>query len=257
MKKLIYITLIVGVCLLLFSLIKKERTYIFEEHFDGTALNETYWNYELGDGCPKKCGWGNNERQKYTKQNAQVKDGHLVITATKEGDHYYSARLTTKNKVEFQYGTVEVRAKLPKGKGLWPAIWMLGHDINEKGWPLCGEIDIMEYVGREPNTTFSTLHTKDSHGNSKNSKKTVIQDLEQGFHIFKLNWSQDKMDFFVDDELHYTFKAEERTEAVWPFDKPFFLILNLAVGGNFGGPEVDDSIFPREFVVDYVKVYQD
>ncbi|HRV54040.1 MAG TPA: glycoside hydrolase family 16 protein [Mangrovimonas sp.] len=256
MKKLAFI-LGIAIVLLFSSCSKNGPKIVFEENFDGTSLNENVWNYELGNGCPNKCGFGNNERQTYTKQNAQVEDGYLTITATKEGDNYYSARLNTKDKIEFQYGTVEVRAQLPTGKGMWPAVWMLGHDISEKGWPLCGEIDIMEYVGREPNTAFNTLHTQDSHGNSKNSKKTVIQDLEQGFHVYKLNWSQDKMDFFVDDELLYTFKAEERTEAIWPFDKPYFLILNLAVGGNFGGPEVDDSIFPREFVVDYVKVYQD
>lgn len=236
---------------------KEDSTIIFEEDFNGTSINEVHWNYELGDGCPNKCGWGNNERQKYTKSNARVQDGKLIITATKEGENYFSSRLTTKDKIEFQYGTVEARAKLPTGTGIWPAFWMLGADITEKGWPLCGEIDIMEYVGREPGTVYTTLHTQDSHGNSKNSKKTPISNIEDGFHVYKLDWTQDKMDFYVDNQLLYTFNPEERTEEIWPFDKPFFLIVNLAIGGNFGGPEVDDTIFPQEYVIDYIKVYQE
>lgn len=231
------------------------RTIIFEENFDGKVLNETHWNYELGNGCPDNCGWGNNERQKYTKTNAKLENGNLIITATKEGTDYFSSRITTKNKIEFQYGTVEVRAKLPVGYGVWPAIWMLSADIDEKGWPLCGEIDIMEYVGREPHIVYNTLHTNDSHGNSKNSKKTQIEDLEQGFHIYKMSWTKEKIEFYVEDQLLYTFQPEERTEDIWPFDKPYFLIINLAIGGNFGGPQVDDSIFPQEFSIDYIKVY--
>ncbi|MGB1451152.1 MAG: glycoside hydrolase family 16 protein, partial [Marinirhabdus sp.] len=128
----------------------KGETLIFEENFNGNTLNASHWNYELGDGCPNLCGWGNNERQQYTKKNVEVANGNLTITATKQGGVYQSGRITTKNKVEFTYGTIEIRAKLPKGNGLWPALWMLGSNIGTLGWPACGEIDIMEYVGKQP-----------------------------------------------------------------------------------------------------------
>jgi beta-glucanase (GH16 family) len=201
-KKLSYI-----LCFITLSAFAQDtKTLIFEEQFDGTTLNEANWNYELGNGCPNICGWGNNERQIYTKENSSLRDGHLVITASKEDAVYKSTRITTKDKVEFQYGTIEVRAKLPLGHGLWPAIWMLGHDISDIGWPACGEIDIMEYVGRAPH------------------------------------------------EIHTT--PVIKNDKTWPFNKPFFIILNLAIGGNFGGPDVDDSIFPQEFIIDYVKVFK-
>lgn len=231
------------------------KQIIFEDHFDGTTLNESSWNYELGDGCPN-CGWGNNERQLYTKENVSVRDGNLVITATKDSALYHSGRITTANKVEFQYGTIEVRAKLPLGQGLWPAIWMLGNDIGTIGWPSCGEIDIMEYVGKNPHEIHTTLHTQASHGNSINTKVTTIETIEDGSHVYKCNWTKDKIEFFIDGSLVYTFNPEIKNDNTWPFDKPFYILLNLAIGGNFGGPEVDDSIFPKEFIIDYVKVYK-
>ena len=229
----------------------------FEEAFDGKTLNESHWNYELGDGCPNLCGWGNNERQIYTKNNVSVKDGNLVITATKDSISYYSGRITTAKKVEFQYGTIEVKAKLPLGQGTWPAIWMLGNDIGTVGWPACGEIDVMEYVGKNPHTIHTTLHTPDSHGQSKNTKVMTIENIEDGFHVYKCHWTKDSIAFFIDGSLVYTFAPEIKNENTWPFDKPFYLILNLAIGGNFGGPQVDDSIFPQEFMVDYVRIYKD
>lgn len=232
----------------------EKSNIIFEENFNEDSLNETYWNYELGDGCPNLCGWGNNERQIYSKENATIKNGYLVIKATKDAFVYKSAKLTTKQKVEFKYGSVEVRAKLPLGHGLWPAIWMLGNDIDTKGWPACGEIDIMEYVGKAPNKVYTTLHTPDSFGQSKNTKITVDENIEKGFHVYKTNWSKDKIEFFIDSKLVYTFNPEIKNDTTWPYNKPFYIILNLAIGGDFGGPEVDDSIFPQEFIIDYVKV---
>lgn len=240
---------------ILFGTLCSAQKLIFEEQFDGNSLNESIWNYELGNGCPHICGWGNNERQYYTKHNVGVKDGHLVITATKDS-LYQSGRITTKGKFEFQYGTIEVRAKLPTGQGIWPAIWMLGSNISDVGWPKCGEIDIMEYVGREPHEIHTTLHTQDSHGKSVNTMVTTIEDIEEGFHLYKCRWTKDAISFYIDDVLVYTFSPEDKNENIWPFDQPFYVILNVAVGGNFGGPEVDDSIFPQEFVVDYVKVYE-
>jgi len=236
---------------------KQTQELIFEEHFDGTLLNESYWNYELGDGCPNLCGWGNNERQVYTKENVSLRDGNLIITATQDSAMYQSGRITTAKKVEFQYGIIEVRAKLPLGKGVWPAIWMLGNDIKSVGWPACGEIDIMEYAGKNPNTIHTTLHTSDSHANSKNTKVVRNDDIEYGFHNYKCHWTKDSISFFIDSNLVYTFNPYVKNDKTWPFDKPFYVILNLAIGGNFGGPEIDDSIFPREFLVDYVKIYKD
>ena len=145
---------------------------------------------------------------------------------------------------------------MPIGKGLWPAFWMLGSNIDEVGWPLCGEIDILEYVGREPETIFTTLHTSDSHGNSKNTKKDKIPGIEEGFHIYGIDWSKDKIDFYVDNKLFYTFQPENKTVEVWPFDQPFYFLVNMAVGGHFGLQEIDDTVFPQEFIIDYIRVYQ-
>ncbi|REH01861.1 glycoside hydrolase family 16 protein [Flavobacterium aquicola] len=232
-----------------------ERKLVWEENFDGKILNDKVWNIELGDGCPN-CGWGNNERQLYTDKNHRLENGNLVITAKKDENGYTSTRITTKNKKEFRYGRLEARAKLPVGHGLWPAFWMLGANFSESGWPVCGEIDILEYIGREPHTVYTTLHTQDSHGNSVNSKKTIIPNIEEGYHVYAIEWTKDKIDFFVDKDLIYTFQPKNKNEKTWPFDKPFFFLVNMAIGGNFGGPDVDDTIFPKEFSIDYIKVYQ-
>lgn len=252
LKKISALLLIVS---LLFSCNTKPQL-IWVENFDGNALNETNWNFELGDGCPNICGWGNNERQIYTKTNHSVKNGLLTITAQFKDSVYSSTRITTKNKFEFQYGKIEARAKLPIGKGLWPAFWMLGSNISDVGWPKCGEIDILEYVGKEPQQVFTSLHTKDSYGNTKNTKKTKINGIEDGFHIYTANWTKNKIDFFVDEQLVYTFNPKNKTEDIWPFNQPFYIIVNLAIGGDFGGPEVDHSIFPQEFILDYLKIYK-
>lgn len=233
----------------------KKGKLVWEENFDGGALNEKVWNYELGDGCPNICGWGNNERQIYTKTNHSIKNGMLTITAKKEGEKYTSTRITTAGKKEFKYGYIETRAKIPVGNGIWPAFWMLGSNIKEVGWPMAGEIDILEYVGKEPGMIFTSLHTKDSHGATINTKKTKFENVEEGFHTYAINWTKDKIEFFVDDVSVYTFAPEERSTEVWPFNQPFYFILNVAVGGNFGGPAVDDKIFPQEFIIDYVRVY--
>ena len=238
------------------STYSQDRKLIWEENFNGNELEKENWNIETGDGCPDLCGWGNNEKQIYKKENYEVANGFLTISANQQGDIYSSAKINTKGKKEFQYGKIEVKAKLATGKGLWPAFWMLGSNIDEVGWPLSGEIDILEYVGREPETIFTTVHTKDSHGNSKNTRKGKIHGIEAGFHIYSINWTSDKIDFYIDNSLFYSFVPENKTVEVWPFDKPFYLILNLAIGGNFGGAEIDDSVLPQEFVIDYVRVYQ-
>ena len=230
---------------------------LWEENFDGQSLNEKAWNFELGDGCPHICGWGNNERQSYTKDNHVVKGGNLNITARKDGDKYTSTRITTAGKKEFQYGYIEARAKVPVGHGIWPAFWMLGTDIKQVGWPMCGEIDILEYIGREPDMAYTTLHYKDRHGDNANGKKTQMPDIEDGFHTYGVNWTADKIEFFIDGEAVFSYEAPEtKTPETWPFDQPFYILVNMAVGGNFGGPKVDDSIFPQEYVIDYIRVYE-
>ncbi|MCB4798278.1 glycoside hydrolase family 16 protein [Neotamlana laminarinivorans] len=250
-------SLVIVLFLSIFSCKGQDTELLWEENFDGNTLNESVWNFELGYGCPNLCGWGNNELQEYTKTNHKVANGLLTITAKHEDSVYSSTRITTKNKFQFKYGKIEARAKLPVGKGLWPAFWMLGSNIDKVGWPKCGEIDILEYVGKEPHKIFNSLHTQNSHGNTINTKKTKIDKIEEGFHIYTANWTETKIEFFVDNELLYTFATDElENDNIWPFNQSFYVILNLAIGGNFGGPEVDDSIFPQEFVIDYIKVYK-
>lgn len=253
MKKIGLLLLLIGTS----ALAQNARKLVWEEKFKGRKLNEKTWNFEMGDGCPNICGWGNNERQQYTQDNHKVRKGMLTIEARKEPDgRYTSTRITTAGKKEFQYGRVECRAKLPVGQGIWPAFWMLGSDIKTVGWPKCGEIDILEYVGKDPHQVYTTLHTPDGHGDHAHSKKTEFATIEEGFHVFAVDWTKDKMDFFVDDQLVYTYAPNPKTPESWPFNQPFYLIVNMAVGGNFGGPAVDDAIFPQEFVVDYIRVYQ-
>ena len=235
---------------------QNDKKLVWQEEFNNRTLDEKVWNFELGNGCPNICGWGNNEKQIYTNTNHLIKDGNLMITVKKEGDAYTSTRITTANKKEFQYGRMEVRAKIPTGKGIWPAFWMLGSNISKVGWPKCGEIDILEYVGREPNTIFTTLHTQDSHGNSVNTKKTEIKDIEEGFHIYAIDWTKDKIEFLVDNQSVYVFSPEVKNENTWPYNQPFYFIINVAVGGNFGGHDIDNNIFPQQFVIDYIRVYQ-
>jgi len=255
-KDIIKINLIASFLFLGAILQGQEKKLVWEENFDGEVLNEEAWNFELGDGCPHMCGWGNNEKQIYTRENHRLKDGFLFITAQKDGSNYSSTRITTKGKKEFKYGRMEARLKLPLGTGVWPAFWMLGSNIDKVGWPMCGEIDIMEYVGREPGTLFTTLHTKDSHGNSKNTRKAAVAGIDEGFHTYAAEWTESEISFYVDGHHFYTFEPENSSEEVWPFDQPFYFLLNLAIGGNFGGKEVDDSIFPVEYVIDYIRVYQ-
>ncbi|MFB3387389.1 family 16 glycosylhydrolase [Flavobacterium sp. LAR06] len=252
MKKIMVLLLISSFCLAQ----EVKRKLVWEENFTDKNLNEKDWNFEIGDGCPNLCGFGNNERQIYTKTNHEFKDGNLIIEAKKEDNKYTSTKITTKGKKEFLYGRIEARAKLPVGHGLWPAFWMLGANIDEVHWPKTGEIDILEYIGRDPGMVYTTLHTQDSHGNTINTKRTPSPNIEEGYHVYAIEWTKDKIAFFVDTALVYTFNPIEKNENTWPFDKPFYIIVNLAIGGNFGGPQVDDKVLPQKFYVDYVRVYQ-
>lgn len=241
-------------------LVTTDWSLIWSDEFDldGTPATSK-WNYDIGTGSG---GWGNNELQYYTNRSDNVvqQNGNLIITAKKEtygSSDYTSARLKTQGKFSFTYGKVEVRAKLPSGTGVWPAIWMLGDDITSIGWPACGEIDIMEYVGYQPNVVHSAIHTTSSSGNTVNHHSMDLSSAEEEFHVYSIQWTSTQIRFYVDETLHYTYQPSGYNDATWPFTKNQFLILNLAVGGNWGGSQgVDDSIFPQQFLIDYVRVYQ-
>ena len=245
-----------GLLIGLYGLQAQERKLIWADEFNDAELNLANWSIIQGDGCPQLCGWGNDELQVYTDKNHRLENGMLYIKATKEGDHFTSTRLNTKGKKTFQYGRFEVRAKLAIGKGVWPAFWLLGANIDQVGWPLAGEIDVIEYVGRSPQEIFTSLHTKDGHGDNASTKTTRIENIEEGFHVYAADWTEDQIAFYVDGENVYTFVPKDKSQEVWPFNQPFYLLLNLAVGGNFGGKEIDYAVFPQEFVVDYIRVYQ-
>jgi len=233
---------------------------IWSDEFDTDGSPDpSKWNYDIGTGSG---GWGNGELQYYTNRSENViqTDGNLVITARKEdyaGSAYTSARIKTQGLFSFLYGRVEVRAKLPSGVGVWPAIWMLGDNITTVGWPACGEIDIMEYWGYLPNEVSSALHTPSSYGNTTNKHVYSLPTAEEEFHVYAMEWTETQIKFYVDDVLHYTYTPSAYNADTWPYTGNQFLILNLAIGGNSdGGYGVDDSIFPQEFLIDYVRVYQ-
>mgnify|MGYP003957961767 FL=1 len=232
-------------------------TITLQEEFDG-ALDESIWGYEEGTGVN---GWGNNELQHYTNRadNVVIEDGMLKITAIKEayeGAEYTSARLLTKGKFEQQYGRVEARIKLPSGKGLWPAFWMLGSNFDVVGWPQCGEIDIMENKGSEPTIVAGSLHGPGYSGGNPVTKQFQLTNdrFENDFHIFGIEWTKDYVNHYVDGVL-YNHIIRDDVPGEWVFDQPFYIILNLAVGGNFDGAPTDATIFPNQMLVDYVRVY--
>jgi beta-glucanase (GH16 family) len=245
---------------------KQGKTLVWADEFEHAgAPDSTKWTNELGDDCPDLCGWGNNEAQFYTKnpENVRVENGRLIIEARKDsmgGRAYTSARLITKMKGDWRYGRIEVKAKLPRGKGTWPAIWMLSTDWKYGGWPESGEIDIMEHVGYDPGVIHGTIHT-DSYNHIKQTQKegkVTIADAQDEYHVYAINWTIEKMEFFVDDKIyHVVNKGANDTFREWPFDHRFHLILNIAVGGNWGGKEgIDDLIWPQQMEVDWVRVYQ-
>ncbi|MDX2281304.1 MAG: glycoside hydrolase family 16 protein [Saprospiraceae bacterium] len=247
---------------------KAVKNLVWSDEFNYTGLpDSTKWSYDEGNGCnqPSGCGWGNNELQYYTahrKENARVENGHLIVEARREkwkDRSYTSARLVTKNKGDWQYGRIEVRAKLPITLGSWSAIWMLPTQNVHGGWPADGEIDIMEYVGYIPDTIYGTVHTEAFNG-MKGTQKTgsmFFGKNAQDFHLYALDWYPDRIDFWVDNTMYHRFKNEHKTNAEWPFDKAFHLILNMAVGGNWGGKKgVDEQHWPQQMLVDYVRVYK-
>jgi beta-glucanase (GH16 family) len=241
------------------------RQLIWSDEFDVNGLpDSTKWGYDVGNGCPN-CGWGNNEAQYYTEKdsdNARVENGHLIIETHREdmgNRKYTSARLVTKNKGDWKHGLIEVRAKLPSGVGTWPAIWMLPTQKKYGGWPRSGEIDIMEHVGYNVDSIFGTVHTQ-TYNHLKGTQKggaLTVKKSEEAFHTYGINWTSEFIQFYVDDEIYFTFRNDEATSDEWPFDETFHLILNIAVGGNWGGTKgIDNDIFPQKMEVDYVRVYE-
>ncbi|MFZ9981249.1 MAG: glycoside hydrolase family 16 protein [Cyclobacteriaceae bacterium] len=216
------------------------------------------WDYQLGNGCPELCGWGNQEIQFYTKElsNVRVSEGKLIIEAHRTDKGWTSARVTSKGKKSFTYGRVEVRAKLPAGKGTWPALWMLGENIDRKGWPWCGEIDIMEHVGRNPGVVQSVIHTKAEHGNTLLKDTIIVSTATEKFHIYSMNWKKDLIEFAVDGKKYYTYRPVKMDPEHWPFSEPQYLLMNLAIGGILGGAEIDPELKSARMEIDYVRVYQ-
>ncbi len=235
---------------------------------DGSSPDSSKWTFDTGVGGN---GWGNNELETYTNrtQNAQIKSGNLVITALKETyadpkdgvtRNYTSARLKTQGLFSQAYGRFEARMKIPAGQGMWPAFWMLGNDIGSIGWPKCGEIDIMENIGKEPGTVHGSLHgpskTSSTSDLSAPFSLTAGQNFADAFHLYAVEWEPGTIRFYVDTNLYATFtKSKWPAGGAWVFDHPFFLILNVAVGGDWPGSPDNTTVFPQQMLVDYVRVY--
>ncbi len=227
----------------------------WQDEFDREGLPDpSRWDYEVGM-------IRNNERQYYTREranNARVSNGMLIIEAHRErfqNADYTSASLTSRT--SWTYARIDVRARLPKGRGSWPAIWTLGTNIRDIGWPECGEIDIMEHVGFDPGRIHANIHTKAyNHVQRTNKGNSVMVPSADGeFHVYSAEWTPQQISVFVDGERYFTFAKESGGTAVWPFDRPQYLILNLAIGGNWGGQRgIDDDAFPMRYEIDYVRV---
>jgi beta-glucanase (GH16 family) len=223
---------------------------VWSDEFNGTSVNTSNWTFETGAG-----GWGNNEQQYYRSQNATVSGGNLIITAKREsfgGAQYTSARMTTQNKRSFTYGRMEARIKLPLGQGLWPAFWMLGTNIGSVGWPRCGEMDIMEHINTS-NTVYGTMHW-DVNGYASYGGNTNT--TPASYHVYSIEWNSSYIRWMVDGVKYHEGNILNNINGTEEFHRPFFFILNVAVGGNWPGQTIDNSKLPASMYVDYVRVYQ-
>ncbi|MCL5127336.1 family 16 glycosylhydrolase [Algibacter sp. L4_22] len=240
--------------------VAKFTDLVMQDEFDTNgALDSSIWDFNIGNG---ENGWGNNELQYYTNraENAVVQNGVLIMTANKEsfqGSDYTSARILTKGKFEQTYGRFEARIRLPYGQGLWPAFWLLGADVDEVGWPQCGEIDIMENRGQEPTLISGTVHGPGySAGESISKSYELTNDrFDTGFHIFGIEWGPEYINYYVDDVLYNQITPEDVT-GEWVYDHPFFIIINMAIGGDYVGAPNEETVFPQTMLVDYVRVYK-
>lgn len=261
MKKLLFFLLMLGLSPQMSGQYNPEiNTLTWSDEFDKNGLPDpAKWGYE--EGYVR-----NKELQYYTKENKKnvvQEKGCLVITARKENKGDYpitSGSINTLGKYAFFYGRVEVCAKLPLGLGSWPAIWMMGTDIRDKGWPECGEIDIMENVGFEPNRIYATVHTPGTRKDAskvKQGNSLMLEDAHTAFHVYAVEWYPDRLDFFLDGRKYHTYAKESTLPDYWRFDKPQYLLLNLAFGGAWGGTKgVDESVLPLQYSIDWVRYYQ-
>ena len=248
------------ICFLFACQQEKQAELVWSDEFSYEGLPDPEkWVYDVGDH-----GWGNNELQYYTENdplNARVENGRLIIEAHQDSTYekgYSSARLLTRGKAAWEYGYIEVKAKLPEGVGTWPAIWMLPEEKKYGGWPKSGEIDIMEHVGYDQGVIHGTVHTE-AFNHTKGTqigKQITVNDCSETFHVYAVDWKKDKIDFYLDGEKYHTFENTGNGWEEWPFDHPFHLILNIAIGGNWGGAQgVDPNIWPQRMEVEYVRVY--
>ncbi|WP_317041594.1 glycoside hydrolase family 16 protein [Cyclobacterium lianum] len=236
---------------------------VWNDEFEGQSLSAD-WVFETGDGCPNLCGWGNNELQYYRRENTRLEGGYLVITAREEnmgGKNYTSSRIKTQGKQNFQFGRIDIRAALPQGQGIWPAFWMLGENITEVPWPACGEIDIMEMIGGNAdgrdNTVHGTLHWDNNGSYASDGGKRSLTDgaiLKDNFHVYSLIWEENQITWLLDDEVFHTMDISP--SAMNEFREPFFLLINMAVGGNWPGNPDASTRFPQQLAVDYVRVFE-
>jgi beta-glucanase (GH16 family) len=234
-------------------------TLQWSDEFSGVKINTNDWGYDIGGQ-----GWGNNELQYYTdsEDNAYISSGRLIIEAKAEKigtNNYTSARLLSKGKKEFKYGRIDIRAKAPIGQGVWPALWMLGSNITTESWPACGEIDIMEIIGKEPKTLYGTLHWGNKGASSTSSSgKTMVTDATMGdkFHVYTIIWDDKEITWFLDDVAFHKVTRTQVNANVYPFDSPFFLFMNVAIGGNWPGNPDGTTTFPQRMFVDYVRVFK-
>lgn len=233
---------------------------VWHDEFDGNTINATNWVFETGTGCPNLCGWGNNELQYYRKENAWVEEGTLTIEARQEqygGSNYTSSRIKTQRQRSFQYGRIDIRALLPEGQGIWPALWMLGSNITSVGWPRCGEIDIMEMIGGQgrDNKVHGTLHwDTNGHASAGGSYTLAEGTFGDEYHVFTIIWDESTIQWFVNDTRFHVIDITpgHMTE----FHDDFFFIFNIAVGGNWPGNPDSTTRFPQQMKVDYVRVFQ-
>ncbi|RYY67401.1 MAG: glycosyl hydrolase family protein, partial [Chitinophagaceae bacterium] len=239
-------------------------TLAWSDEFNSGALNPTFWANQNGDGCPNLCGWGNNELEYYTDrpENLFFQDGALLIEARPEsysGKNYTSSKILTAGKKSFKYGRIDIRARLPRGKGIWPALWLLPQDNVYGGWPRSGEIDLMEAIGHEPGKVYGTVHYGPGPGSTQISRGYTLPNggvFNDEFHVFSLEWKQDQIKWIVDGNVYSTVNRADVGTANWPFNEQFYLIFNLAVGGNWPGNPDATTRFPQWLVVDYIRVYQ-
>lgn len=235
------------------------KSLVWSDEFNGESIDPLNWTYDIGNGSG---GWGNNELETYTSSpsNSFVADGKLFIVAEKVGENAFtSARLKTMGLQEFQFGRIDIRALLPKGQGIWPALWMLGANYPEEGWPACGEIDIMELLGHLPGTVHGTVHwgIDWSNWNHYGTSTSIYPNhFDEEFHVFSLDWQPNEIRFLMDDQLFYTVTPSMMNGQPYPFNNPFFFIFNVAVGGNWPGYPDETTMFPVFMAVDYVRVYQ-